>query len=59
MWEISVYGVLSALKPPNVNVGTDRGNVVSPNTQLNLIANVSDPDSGTIERAEFFVNGDS
>ena len=59
LWEISVYGVLSALKPPNVNVGTDRGNVVSPNTQLNLIANVSDPDSGTIERAEFFVNGDS
>ena len=59
MWEISVYGVLSALKPPNVSVGTDRGNVVSPNTQLNLIANVSDPDSGTIEQVKFFVNGDS
>ena len=57
LWEISVYGVLSALKPPAVNVGTDHGNVVSPNTQMNLIANVTDPDSGTIERAEFFVNG--
>lgn len=56
IWEISVYGVLAALKPPAVNVNTDGGNVVSPNTQMNLIANVTDPDSGTIEKAEFFVN---
>ncbi|MFO7446006.1 MAG: discoidin domain-containing protein [Ignavibacteriaceae bacterium] len=55
LWEIAVYGLLSDLKPPSVNVRTAVGNVVDPGTSMKLTAQTTDSD-GEIKEVSFYVD---
>jgi hypothetical protein len=58
IFEIAAYGMIATKKPPVVNVESNVGNVVKTGTKVTLTAKVTDSD-GTIQKAEFYVDGES
>ena len=58
LYEIAVYGTISSVKPPNVSVSTNLGNVIPTGTEITITANTSD-DDGKVVQAVFYVDGNS
>lgn len=58
IFEIAAYGMIATKKPPVVNVESNLGNVVKTGTKVTLTAKATDSD-GTIQKAEFYVDGES
>ncbi len=58
LYEIAVYGKLSAKNPPNVTVNTNLGNVLVVGTEVTITATTTDGDGEVVE-AVFYVDGDS
>jgi hypothetical protein len=58
LYELAVYGTLSAKNPPNVTVNTNLGNVLAVGTEVTITATTTDGD-GEVVKAVFYVDGDS
>ncbi len=57
LWEFEVYGLRSALQPPEVSLEIPiEGAILAINSDTTLSASAADPD-GEITEVEFFVNG--
>ena len=56
LYEITVYGLISAKFPPTIKVNTNQGNVVSTNVELTLTASVTVDTSSSIQQVDFYSN---
>ena len=57
LFEIGVYGLIAAKKPPTIKVNTNQGNVVSPYKELTLIATTTVDTGSSVQQVDFYSDG--